>query len=84
MVAAEQKKVFRIFNFVREEEQDRLDGLLAAVNIVAEEQVVRVRRVSALLKVTYLNRSRNVIKGRNTIWQQFMIHLMGLSRPLYV
>ena len=45
VVAAEDKEVFRVLDLVREQEADRLERLLAPVDIIAEEEVVRFRRL---------------------------------------
>jgi hypothetical protein len=50
MVAAKDKKVLWILDLVGEEEGDRLKGLPATVNIVAEEEVVGVRWEATILK----------------------------------
>jgi hypothetical protein len=40
VVAAKQKEVLRIFDFVGEQEADGLQRLLSTIHIVTEEQVV--------------------------------------------
>ena len=50
VVAAQNKEVLRVLDFVREQKADRLQTLLAAVDIVAEKQVVRLRGEATVLK----------------------------------
>lgn len=40
MVAAQQEKIFRVFNLVGEQKTDRLKWLFAAIHVVAQEQIV--------------------------------------------
>ena len=50
MIASEQEKVFRVLDLEREQEADHLHRLLAAVDVVAEEEVVGVGRKAAVLE----------------------------------
>ena len=50
MVPSEQEEVFGVLDLVAQEEEDRLEGLLPAVDIVAEEEVVGRGGESAHLK----------------------------------
>ena len=50
MVASQQEEVLGVFDLVREQQADRLERLLAAVHIVAEEEVVRLWREASVLK----------------------------------
>ena len=50
MVAAQNEEVFWVFDLVGEEQADRLEGLLAAVDVVTEEEVVRFWREATVLK----------------------------------
>ena len=50
MVPAEQKEVLGVLHLVRQEKADHLQTLLAAVDVVAEEQVVRLGREAAVLE----------------------------------
>lgn len=50
VVAAQQEKIFWVLDFVREEQTDRLQGLLSSVDIVSEEQVVCLGGKSTVLK----------------------------------
>ena len=50
VVAAKDEEVFGILDLVREEEADDLEGLLAAVDVVAEEEVVGLGGESAVLE----------------------------------
>ena len=52
MVASKKKEVFRILDLVGEQQADCLQGLLAPVDVVAEEEVVGVRREATVLKET--------------------------------
>ena len=42
MVSSQQKEVFRIFNFVSKQQTDNFKRLLSTVNVVAQEQIVRL------------------------------------------
>ena len=44
VVAAKQEEVLRVFDLVGEQEADGLQGLLASVHVVAQEQVVGLGR----------------------------------------
>jgi hypothetical protein len=50
VVAAQQEEVLGVLDLVAEEQQDRLEALLAAVDVVAEEEVVGRGREAAHLK----------------------------------
>ena len=50
VVAAEEEEVLGVLDLVGEEEADGLDGLLAAVHIVAQEEVVDVAGEAAELE----------------------------------
>ena len=50
MVATEQEKVLWVLDFVAQEETNRFDRLLAAVDIVTKEQIVGFGRESAILE----------------------------------
>jgi len=50
VVAAQQKEVLRIFDLVGQQQADGLQGLLAPIDVVAEEQVVGGRGESAVLE----------------------------------
>ena len=50
MIPSEQKEVFWILDFVGEQEANGLEALLASVHVVAEEQVIGLRRKPAILK----------------------------------
>ena len=50
MVPAENKEVLGVLDLVREEETDGLEGLLATVDVVAEEEVVCLGREAAVLE----------------------------------
>ena len=52
VVAAEDKEVLRILDLVGEEEAHDLEGLLATVDVVAEEQVIGLGGESTVLKQT--------------------------------
>ena len=52
MVASQEKKVFGIFYFVGEQEADGFQGLLATVDVVAQEQVVGLGWKAAVLEQT--------------------------------
>ena len=50
VVPPQQEEVLRVLELVAEEQQDGLEALLAAVHVVAEEEVVGVRREAAHLE----------------------------------
>ena len=50
VVAAEDEEVLRVLDLVGEQQADGLEGLLAAVDVVAEEQVVGFGREAAVLE----------------------------------
>lgn len=50
MVSTQQEEVLWIFDFVREQEADGLEWLLATIDIVAQEQVVWLGRKAAVLE----------------------------------
>ena len=50
MVTPEEEEVLRVLNLVGQHETDALDRLFSSVNVVTEEKVVLVARVSAVLK----------------------------------
>jgi hypothetical protein len=50
VVASEEEKVFGVLDLVAQEEEDRLEGLLASVDVVPEEEVVGTRREPAHLE----------------------------------
>jgi len=52
VVAAQQEEVLRVFDLVGEQQADGLQRLLAAVDVVAQEEVVRLRRKAAVLEQT--------------------------------
>lgn len=50
MVTTENEEILGIFDFVREQETDGLQGLLASIHIVTKEQVVGLWRKAAILE----------------------------------
>lgn len=50
MVSSQQKEVFGVFDLVRQQQADGLQGLLASVHIVTQEQVVALWWEAAILK----------------------------------
>ena len=50
MIAAQQEKVLRVLDFVAQEKANCFNRLLAAINIVTKEQIVGLRRESAVLE----------------------------------
>jgi hypothetical protein len=50
MVSSENKEVLRVLDFVSKQETNYLERLLASVNVVPKEEVVRLRRESTILK----------------------------------
>lgn len=50
VIASQQEEVLLKLDFVGQQENDRLERLLASVNVVAEEEVVGLRWVATVLK----------------------------------
>ena len=50
VVTSEQEEVLLEFDFVGQEQNDGLKGLLATVDVITQEEVVGIRRESAVLK----------------------------------
>lgn len=50
MVSSQQKKVFWVFDLVSQQQADGLQGLLASVHIITQEQVVALRRKASIFK----------------------------------
>lgn len=50
MVSSQQKKVFWVFDLVSQQQADGLQGLLASVYIVPQEQVVALRWKAPIFK----------------------------------
>lgn len=50
MIAAEQEEIFWVFDFVTQQQSDRLDRLLAPVNVVSQEEVVRLWGKTSVLE----------------------------------
>lgn len=75
VVASQDEEVLRVLDLVREEEADSLQRLLAAVDVVSKEQVIRLGREATILKepqkvivlsmdvAANLNRSQGVSQG---------------------
>lgn len=52
MVPAEDEKVFRVLDFVRQQETDSLERLFTSINVVSKKEIVSFRRETAVLKQT--------------------------------
>lgn len=50
VISSQQKEVLRIFDFVCEQQTDRLQALLASINVVTKEQVVSLRWKPSVLE----------------------------------
>ena len=50
MIASQQKEILWVLDLVGQKQTDGLQGLLASVHIVAQEQVVALRGESTVLK----------------------------------
>lgn len=50
MIAPQQEKVLWVFDFVGQQQADRLQRLFASVHVVAQEQVVGLRGESSVLE----------------------------------
>ena len=78
VIAANAEKVFRILDLVGQNQDGTLDGLLPAIDIVAQKQVIRVGRKSPVLEnpkhivVLSVNVSNNLDGG-----SEFQQHWLG-------
>ena len=50
VVASQQEEVLGVLHLVRQKQADHLQALLSAVHVIAQEQVIRLRREPAILK----------------------------------
>ena len=50
MVPAKDEEVLRVLDLVRKEEANGLEGLLPAVHVITQEEVVRLGREAAVLE----------------------------------
>ena len=50
MIAAQQEEVLRVLNLVAQQQADCLDGLLASIDVVSQEQVVGLGRKATVFK----------------------------------
>ena len=50
MIASKKEEVFRIFDLVGQQETDGLEALLSSVDVVTQEQVVRLGGEAAVLE----------------------------------
>ena len=50
MIASEHEKVFRILNFVGQEEAYGFDGLFSSIHIVTQKQIVRLPWETSIFK----------------------------------
>lgn len=50
MVATEQEEILRVLYFIGQQEANCLEGLLATIDVVAEEQVVGIGRETTILE----------------------------------
>ena len=50
MVASQDEEVLGVLDLVREQEADGLERLLAAVDVVAKEEIVRLGREAAIFE----------------------------------
>ena len=50
MISSQEKEVFWVLDLVREQEADRLEALLAAVDVVAQKKVVGLGRKSSIFE----------------------------------
>ena len=50
MVAPEKEEVFWVLDFVGQQQADGLQRLLPSVNVIAQEEVIGLRRKSAIFK----------------------------------
>lgn len=52
MIAAQQEEVLWIFDFVRQQQANGLQRLFAAIDVVAQKQIVGLGREAAVLEQT--------------------------------
>ena len=50
MVAPQNEEILRILDFIGKQETNGLQGLLATVDVIAQKEVVGLRREAAVLK----------------------------------
>ena len=50
VVSSEQKKVVRVFNFIGQQKTNSLKIVLSPINIISQEQIITLRRESAIIK----------------------------------
>jgi hypothetical protein len=50
MVSSEQEEVFRILDFIGEEQTNCFQGLLSSINVISQEQIVAFRWESSIFK----------------------------------
>lgn len=52
MVSSQDEKVFRVLDFIRQQQADSFKGLLASVDIVTEEEIIGFGGETTVLKET--------------------------------
>lgn len=50
MVASQDEKIFWVLNFVSQQEANGLQRLLSTIHVIAQEEIVGLRREAAVLK----------------------------------
>jgi len=50
VVSTQNEKVFRVLDLVREQQANGLERLLSSVDVVAQEEIIRLGRESSVLK----------------------------------
>lgn len=50
VVSSEQEEILREFDFISQQQTDGFDGLLSAINVVSQEQVIRIWGEPTILK----------------------------------
>jgi hypothetical protein len=52
VISSQEEEIFWVFDFIGEEETDGFEGLFATINVISKEEVIRIRRIAAIVKQT--------------------------------
>lgn len=79
MVAAQQEEVLRILHFVGQEQAHRGNTVMASVNVVSEEEVIRLRREHPTVKMVKKIFELTVDVAQDVYWrhqfqQNWLLH----------
>ncbi len=53
VITAQKEEILREFEFVAKQEKDRLQALLSAVHVIAQEEIIRIRRKATHFEHAY-------------------------------